>query len=128
MKKLILSTTVLGCLLALSGCLLQDQIFGHRGDLVRGRVTFGFEEAGFRPCNSDEQWWVVGDEGVKLQEKWSDLGLEWYQPGYAEVRGDRSGLGEYGHLGAYQRELDVKEVREVRLLKDGECPWPKTER
>lgn len=113
-----------------SGCYVQEQIFGERGDFVRGRVSFGFEEAGFRPCGSDEQWWIVGsDDNInELQQKWNDLGLPWYEHGYAEVKGERTSKGEYGHLGAYDRELDVKDILEVRLLKEGECQWPKTER
>jgi len=109
-----------------AGCFVQDQIFGSHSNTVRGRVSFGFEEAAFRPCGSDEQWWITGSDNHvnELQTKWKDLGLEWYTPGYAEVEGNRSDKGEYGHLGAYQREFEVSDVKEVRLLHEGECPWP----
>jgi hypothetical protein len=111
---------------AAAGCFLQDHIFGRRGHFLRGRVTFGFEESGFRPCNTDEQWWIVGSDDtiIEFQERWGELGLDWYQHAYAEIRGSRSDRGEYGHLGAYQREIDVREILEVRLLEEGECPWP----
>lgn len=127
MRVVILSLTVAGLAAVAAGCFVQDTIFGDSDrDFVRARVTFGFEEAAIRPCNTDEQWWVVGDQ--ELQERWYDLDLEWYEHGYAEVRGERSEKGQYGHLGAYDREFSVAEVVEVRLLKDGECPWPKTAR
>lgn len=122
MRRRIFAVLLTAVGLTAGGCFVQDQIFGGSDrDFVRGRVTFGFEEAAIRPCNSDEQWWVVGDQ--ELQEKWYELDLEWYQHGYAEVRGERTEVGEYGHLGAYQREFDVKEVLEVRLLEEGECRW-----
>ena len=124
-----ISLTVVG--VTAGGCFLQDQIFGDNDrDFVRARVTFGFEEAALRPCGSDEQWWIVGSDNaiIELQDRWTALGLEWYQHGYAEVRGERSRTGEYGHLGLYQREFAVTEVLEVRLLEEGECRWPRTER
>jgi len=129
MKALFLSLALATLGVTLAGCFLQDQIFGRGSERVRGRVSFGFEEAAFRPCGSDEQWWITGSDKniVELQDKWNGLGLEWYTPGYAELRGDRSGKGEYGHLGAYQREFEVTDVLEVRLLRDGECPWPNQE-
>lgn len=127
MKSVTLFAICALALVSASGCFLQDQIFGKEGDVTRGLVSFGFEEAAFRPCNSDEQWWIVGDDEtiIELQDKWTSLGLEWYQPGYAEIKGERTGKGEYGHVGAYDREVDVKDVLEVRPLRGNECPWPK---
>lgn len=126
MKALILSLVLAALGIAVAGCFVQDQIFGSSRDVYRGRVSFGFEEAAFRPCGSNEQWWVTGsdDAVTELQDKWNALGLDWYHPAYAEIKGDRSGSGEYGHLGAYEREIEVTEVIGVRLLDGDECPWP----
>lgn len=129
MRTVILFLTVAGLAIVAAGCFVQDTVFGDDDrDFVRARVAFGFEEAAIRPCNSDEQWWIVGDKGSELQNRWYELHLQWYQHGYAEVRGERSEKGQYGHVGAYDREFDVTEVIEVRQLEEGECPWPKTAR
>lgn len=130
-KRVLLSGLVVATLcFAAAGCFMRNQIFGDDSHVVRGRVSFGFEEAAFRPCRSDEQWWLTGSDNdiVELQNKWNALGLEWYTPGYAELEGTRSRKGEYGHLGAYQREFEVTDVKEVRLLREGECPWPDQQR
>ena len=88
-----------------------------------GTVSFGFEESAFRPCDRKEQWWIVGGDVVAdLQSKYNDLGVSWYEPVYARLKGDAGSRGEFGHLGAYQREFKVLEILEMRLLKPDECP------
>ncbi len=69
-----LVVAVLGATAA--GCFVQDQIFGSHSNTVRGRVSFGFEEAAFRPCGSDEQWWITGSDNHinELQTKWNRPG------------------------------------------------------
>jgi len=129
MKSFLLVFALVAGSTMIGGCFLQETIFGaDNDDVIRGRVSFGFEEAAFRPCSSDEQWWITGSNKAvsELQEDWTALGLNWYEAGYAEIRGNKTARGSYGHVGAYQREIDVKEVVEVRLLEDGECAWPQT--
>ena len=85
-------------------------------------MAFGFEESGFRPCDSKEQWWIAGGDAVAdLQTRYNDLGVNWYEPVYAKLRGSKTQTGQYGHLGAYQREFEVEQIIEVRLLAEGEC-------
>ena len=107
---------------AASGCDLVGDIFSEE-KVYRGRVAFGFEASDFSPCGSDALWWITGSDETytELYDSYRALGVDWYQHAYAEVRGSRSGKGEYGHLGIYSRELEVEEVLEVRLLDEGEC-------
>ncbi|MFC2085744.1 hypothetical protein ACFLRO_00875 [Bacteroidota bacterium] len=120
-RGLFLSIVVL--VISLSGCSLFDGRLGGRTDVYVGQMSFGFEEAAFRPCNTREQWWITGGDVVgELQSRYNDLGVAWYEPVYAKLKGDKSGKGEYGHLGAYEREFDVSDVIEIRLLEQGECP------
>lgn len=122
MRTLVLALLLAGLGITTNGCFLQDEIFGKDRSVVSGRVSFGFEVASFQPCDSDEQWWITGSN--ELYEAWTALDLAWYESGFAIVRGRRSEKGEYGHLGAYQREFEVKDVIEVRPLEEGECTRP----
>ena len=46
---------------AITGCSLFGDLFDGHEDRYVGTVSFGFEEAAFRPCDSKEQWWVTGE-------------------------------------------------------------------
>ena len=127
MKRSIFATglvlSVVICTATISGCSLFGSKFGGGADSYVGTMSFGFEESAFRPCDRTEQWWIVGGEVVvDLQSKYNDFGVNWYEPVYAELKGDPSNKGEFGHLGAYEREFEVSDVVEVRLLEPGECP------
>lgn len=107
--------------LSLSGCSFVEELFGFRDTYV-GAVAFGFEVSAFHPCGSDEQWWVVGDAAlVDLQTRYFDLGINPYELAFAELRGDRSRQGQYGHLNAYDREFEVTKVIEIRKLNEEDC-------
>ncbi len=113
---------VIACALFISSCSLFDGKIGGGRDSYVGTVSFGFEVSSFRPCGGSEQWWFTGGEVlVDLQAMYNDLGVNWYEPVYAELRGEPGGRGEFGHLGAYQREFRISDILEVRLLDDGEC-------
>jgi hypothetical protein len=106
----------------ITGCSLFGDIFGGDDDKYVGTVSFGFEEVSFRPCGRTEQWWMTGGEIIaELQTQYNDLGVNQYEPVYARLNGEPSEKGEYGHVGAYQREFEVTRIVEVRLLSDGEC-------
>jgi hypothetical protein len=87
----------------------------------RGHFSYGFETSAFRPCNSDEVWWVTGEGANALIEQYGNAAPADYEEVYAEVRGQVSEPGSYGHLGAYQRELSVTEVVEVRAKGEEDC-------
>lgn len=106
--------------ISMTGCSLLGDVFGDSE--YEGIVTLGFEVVSFAPCRGGEQWWMTGGDGFdELQTKYNSLTELPYEPVYAVLKGDRSGQGEYGHLGAYQREFEVSEVVEVRLPEEGEC-------
>jgi hypothetical protein len=64
---------------------------------------------------------IGGDGFEELQTRYNSLTEFPYEPVYAVLKGERSGRGEYGHLGGYQRGFRVSEVVEVRLPEEGEC-------
>jgi hypothetical protein len=103
----------------LLGCASTEPANPHSG-LFRGHYTHNFEVQRFQPCSSSERWWVSGDVRPLLAPLREGSG---WRSGtvYVEVRGDLSGIGQYGHLGAYSRELVVHEVVTTRLPTDKDC-------
>ncbi|MGH9880127.1 MAG: hypothetical protein ACRD6N_01725 [Pyrinomonadaceae bacterium] len=82
--------------------------------VFRGHYTHQFEVSRFERCGSRERWWVTGQVRPLID---ASAG----QSVYAELRGDLSGIGSYGHLGAYRREFVVREVIVVRPAADSDC-------
>lgn len=85
---------------------------------LEGHYTWGFEANGFRPCGSTESWWVTEGD---LHTRYAAVAGRDYEPVYVELVGEAGPTGEYGHLGAYTRELAVKQVLEMRPARDGDC-------
>jgi hypothetical protein len=89
-------------------------------EVVSGIYSWGFEVSDFQPCGLDEKWWVVGLE-PELSSRYRDITSEAYEPVYAQLKGNKSELGRYGHLGAYDRQFEVHEILELRVLQKGDC-------
>ncbi len=82
--------------------------------VFRGRITVGFERSEFRPEGKDEVYWVSGairDLQFPSGDVHEDRSIE------ASVEGVLSEPGSYGHLGSYQRELQV-----TKVLRSGDRP------
>ena len=98
-------------------------------DFHRGHYERRFEVSAFTPCGSDEAWWV----GEGPAEPWTELergaaralgdSLAMYRGArlYVELRGDTTGRGAYGHLGAYPRELTLRSVSVVQRRRSSDC-------
>jgi hypothetical protein len=74
-----------------------------------GHYTFRREVSAFKPCDLDERWWVhSGSELLREQLTWPNgiVGGELY----IEVEGIVSKRGSFGHLGAYDRQLEIQKV------------------
>ncbi len=87
-----------------------------------------FETSLFEPCDSDERWWLEVRDGVNElfwkkvdvlraeHEQLTDGPLNFGSPPmYLIAKGEVSKLGEYGHMGQYDRRFDVKKFSEFRL-------------
>jgi len=89
------------------------------GGKYRGFLTWGREEGAFIPCDCDDIWWVKYNKGAVGQvhaarrnsgcyEAFGNPACdEWI---YAELSGDVSPTGRYGHMGWYHRELRVDQI------------------
>lgn len=87
-----------------------------------GTFTSGFEVIAFKPCNSDEVWWVNGERVpmADLYARYATL-TKRMEPVHVQLRGLISERGAYGHMGGYAREFYVQEVLEVRAVQPDDC-------
>jgi len=108
--------TLLFLPLLLGAC--ASSITDARMERYEGFYTWGFEENGFRPCGSEESWWVTEGD---LHSRYADVASQQYEAVYVELSGTVGPEGEYGHLGAYSRELAVEELHEMRPAQAGDC-------
>ena len=83
-----------------------------------GIFAHGFEVSSFSPCGRDETWWaVISRAGLS---RYQELAAP-YQPVYMKVLGDTTPRTNGGHLGLYNRYLNVHAVLEVRPLVSEQC-------
>jgi len=79
----------------------------------RGLYVFGFETSTFVPDGADRGWWV--EATPEARHALHAAALPRPQPHdaifvRAEVEGELSPPGQYGHLGAYERTLTITRV------------------
>jgi hypothetical protein len=86
--------------------------FGYTAVTVKGMWTTGFETSRFIPAEGypGEQWWLD-----LLPELERTLPVEFVpeEGQVVQIAGYVSGLGRHGHLGAYQRQMYVRELNVV---------------
>ncbi|MEA3213215.1 MAG: hypothetical protein QOE70_6272 [Chthoniobacter sp.] len=82
--------------------------FGYVATEAEGIWMAGFEQSGFKPRNSPEEWWLSGmaDTVSDLLEdqKIPDGGISIRITGYLSPR------GSYGHLGSYDHEFYATKI------------------
>lgn len=108
----------------------------------RGVYVVGHDRSAFRPCGSDEDWYVApstASAGLELRRRTDSVQIE-VPPGgmrtralpgsdagglhraYVEVQGDTIALTAGPELGRYTRELRPTRVLVVRRVSRTECP------
>ena len=89
--------------------------------LFKGYYVSGFERSEFRPR---QRWWLSGAiEGCPFLDFNQKRYSPWRQT-YLELKGVLSPPGQYGHLGAYNRELTIVETVSCRPPAEGEGVEP----
>lgn len=82
-----------------------------------GRWDFHFETSSFVTSDGEGPWWLSGegDAWPALTAPFGEAGSPW---GVLDivVEGELSAPGQYGHLGAYDRELRITRVISTRLV------------
>ena len=82
-----------------------------------GNWEFHFETSAFVSDAGEGPYWLVGDgdNWPLLTAPFTQEGRPWGQA-HIVVEGELSPEGQYGHLGAYKRELRVTRVIESTLI------------
>ena len=94
---------------------------------VRGHLTRAFEVSAWEECSGDGPWWLIYDDRTtgraQIDAALAGCGATTcvrFVTGSATV----SGLGQYGHLGAYEREIHLDTVTLVSETSPSDCPAP----
>jgi hypothetical protein len=74
-----------------------------------GHYTFRREVSAFKPCDLDERWWVDDGSGALREHLTAPDGSVGGER-YVEVEGIVSERGSFGHLSAYDRQLEIQKV------------------
>jgi hypothetical protein len=129
---------VVACLL---GCRERPLEAKASGPQFRGFIRLGPEQVSFQPCGASRshRWWfnsAAPDESPP--ETWSlasdilkaqphcDVGTMpcRLQEVYVEMDGKPTEPGRLGHMGAYERSLDLVRVHHASRNARGECAQP----
>jgi hypothetical protein len=101
-----------------AGCSSVDD---PRDGSFGGVYISAFETSSFRPCGSADSWWLTDASGALFNQLPSANSPPFLRVAFVRVEGQRSGRGQYGHLGAYPFELTVSAVLEVAADTTGKC-------
>ena len=108
---------------AVAGCSAPKQ--PDASQQYTGYFLSGFESSSFHPVGQKERWWLKGSipcRGLNVGPDVSGFpSASWV---HISVYGTVSEQGQYGHLGAYDRELTVQSVLSCRSLLPGERVEP----
>jgi len=95
---------------------------GAQFERYSGFYRQGFEQSDFYPGDGGGPWWLSydGDFWSRIEPFGKGAGRGNYVLVRIEVAGELSAVGDYGHLGAYQRELRVERLLSVDAASDAE--------
>ncbi len=88
--------------------------------VFEGYYYTGFETSNFVPGRTCDDrgptYWLVSDPEAHFNEALQEAGWEplAFQAFWVRFEGELSEPGRYGHLGAYEREVRVKKLLEIR--------------
>jgi hypothetical protein len=91
---------------------LRNNPFRISSRWFQGTYQSGMEVSSFRPQGCDERWWV-GFEKVDAPAISHLVDRARGQPLAVEFHGRTSDRGKWGHMGLYEREFVVDEVRDA---------------
>lgn len=109
----------IGIVAAASAGVLSAAGPGMEPERLQGHYTVQWEEQSFRPCGSNEKWWV-SDPGPLLP-RYRELVKGDYGTVFVTVRAEVTGRGQFGHLGMFPRATAVREVIDARPAAEGDC-------
>lgn len=96
--------------------------YGYEQTEAKGLIYLNFEQQDFRLLGNRAAWWIAGSQ-VDLEYDSLQTGIppiDQRYSIYACVQAMVSPLGTHGHFGAYEREMMITSVDEIRLATPSE--------
>ena len=90
---------------------------------LKGHVVWGHEVRTFKPCGSNQTFWVADDSG-KLKDAYQELTLkekDVYQSIYAELEVEDKGKASEGFPANYDGVYEVLSIKETRAAREDDC-------
>ncbi|WP_269520642.1 hypothetical protein [Alteromonas sp. BMJM2] len=95
---------------------------------MQGVVYLGFESRFFKPCGSEESWWIAIDESsfinrlfYEFNEKTKGTRKNGVFEIYLDADINISNRGRFGHLGMSDREVEIIQIHEIIDTKSKGC-------
>lgn len=87
-----------------------------------GLYRQGFEQSDFYPDDGGGPWWLAydGDFWSRIEAFGEGAGRGNHVLVRIAVTGQLSAIGRHGHLGVYERELNVERLLKVEVASDAE--------
>ncbi len=92
-------------------------------ETLKGHVVWGHEVRTFKPCGSNQTFWVADDSG-KLKDAYNTYTLkdkDVYQSIYAELEVTYKGKANEGFPANYDGVYEVLNTKETRAAQDDDC-------
>lgn len=115
----LITTLILIFILFLTSC--NDNT--KKVETLKGHVVWGHEVRTFKPCGSNQTFWVADDSG-KLKDAYHEFTLkdkEVYQSIYAELEVEYKGKASEGFPANYDGVYEVLNIKETRAAQDDDC-------
>jgi hypothetical protein len=87
-----------------------------------GIYVSAFEVSSFRPCGTQERWWLTDASGSLANRLLAPVPPQFERSAFLRVRASLSRSGSYGHLSSYTHELTVTETLDVSADTSAVCP------
>jgi hypothetical protein len=92
-----------------------------------GSYTSGFEDSSFHPCGRRASWWFARNSGIPESVREARRSAKCHEDImssctiYLDVTAEITGLGAYGHEGAYARQMQVIQIHAASALPPPQC-------
>ncbi|GAA0200378.1 hypothetical protein GCM10009123_04670 [Kangiella japonica] len=115
----------IGVIIAMTqSCSIFKKIENQAEDMTsmtKGNYMYGSEVSSFQPCDSESEFWVVGDEGIttELQNDYLEMVNKPYEQVFVSFRGYQLEKANECFAADYDGQFKVTEV--ISLQKDDIC-------
>ena len=113
---------VLSLLIILAAVILYYTRFSGEIATYEGVYLQSHNVTDFKPCGSSEHWWLSFSEGSGNVDSMYKAATEQFtRETYMRFTGKEMAPGEHGHVGYYDRNVEVVEIDTLRTLLTKDC-------